>query len=127
MYEKPNTRLAECQNEFLEKVNKPKPPIVPPPPLPKDSVHSQPDLEYNILKEIQHVHRLIKENGQQGDFGMEMKFGELIPMYEADQIERLVEILANARRNGYINYKLNGFLQQDRDEDIYIRLVKTPF
>lgn len=41
---------------------------------------SQPDLEYNVLQEMQRIHRLVKENGQQGDFGMEMKFGDLIPV-----------------------------------------------
>jgi len=44
------------------------------------STSSQPDLEYNILNEIKRIHELIKDNGQQGDFGMEMKFGELIPV-----------------------------------------------
>jgi hypothetical protein len=32
------------------------------------------------LNEIRRIHQLIKDNGQQGDFGMQMKFGELIPV-----------------------------------------------
>ncbi len=44
------------------------------------STSSQPDLEYNILNEIKRIHELIKDNGQQGDFGMQMNFGELIPV-----------------------------------------------
>lgn len=43
------------------------------------------------------------------------------------QIDKLIEILASARKNGYINYNSNDLLQQDRDEDIYIKLIKTPF
>lgn len=48
-------------------------------------------------------------------------------MYGADQVDRLIEVLANARKNGYVNYKLSSFLDPDRDEDISIRLIKTPF
>ncbi len=44
------------------------------------STSSKPDLEYNILNEIRRIHQLIKDNGEQGDFGMQMKFGELIPV-----------------------------------------------
>ena len=39
---------------------------------------SQKDLEYDILEEIQKIHRIIKEHGYQGEFGVEMKFGQLI-------------------------------------------------
>lgn len=113
---------------------------------------SKPDLEYNILGEIKRIHDLIKEKGEQGDFGMQMTFGQLlsvsvkalltqltliimdiftfsyyIQVYGTDQADRLSEILANARKNGYINYTLKGFLEQDRDEDVYIRSIKTPF
>jgi hypothetical protein len=41
---------------------------------------SQPDLEYNILGEIRRVYQLIKDHGQQGDFSMQIRFGELIPV-----------------------------------------------
>ncbi|CAF0945079.1 unnamed protein product [Rotaria sp. Silwood1] len=125
--ERPKTNLDECLLEFQQKVHQKKPTPIPPPPLPKDSVHNQPDLEYKILQEFQHIHRLIKENGRQGDFSMEITFGELIPIFGAAEVDRLAEILANARRNGYVNYKLNDFLQQDRDEDVIIKSIKTPF
>ena len=85
--------LAKIANELEARANRI---IIPPPPL-VNSVHrqvllsdwdnripsltsSQPDLEYNVLQEMQRIHRLIKENGRQGDFGMEMKFGDLIPV-----------------------------------------------
>jgi hypothetical protein len=42
------------------------------------------------------------------------------------QAERLSEILAVARKNGFINYKLNDYLHEDRDEEVSIRLVKRP-
>jgi len=32
------------------------------------------------LNEIRRIHQLIKDNGEQGDFGMQMKFGKLIPV-----------------------------------------------
>jgi hypothetical protein len=40
-------------------------------------------------------------------------------------VDQLSEILAIARKNGYVNYSLKDFFQQDRDENIAIRLVKT--
>ncbi|CAF5193047.1 unnamed protein product, partial [Rotaria magnacalcarata] len=67
------------------------------------------------------------DNGQQGDYAIQIKFGELIPIYGSAQIDKLTEVLAIARKNGYINYNLNDFLRQDRDEDIYIKLIKTPY
>ncbi|CAF5139504.1 unnamed protein product, partial [Rotaria magnacalcarata] len=48
-------------------------------------------------------------------------------IYGSAQIDKLTEVLAIARKNGYINYNLNDFLRQDRDEDIYIKLIKTPY
>ncbi|CAF0996023.1 unnamed protein product [Rotaria sordida] len=125
--DRPTTSLDECLLEFQEKVHQKKPTPIAPPPLPANSPHNQPDIEYQILQEFQHIYRLIKENGRQGDFSMEITFGELIPIYGADRVDKLIEVLANTRRNGYINYKLKDFLQQDRDEDVVIRLIKTPF
>jgi hypothetical protein len=31
-----------------------------------------------VLDEMKHIHQLIKDHGQQGDFAMEIKFGDLI-------------------------------------------------
>jgi len=39
---------------------------------------SQPDLEYKILDEIRRIHEIIKKSGEQGDFGMQMKYGQLL-------------------------------------------------
>ncbi|CAF1226229.1 unnamed protein product [Rotaria magnacalcarata] len=121
--EKPKNHLAGRVNKFQEKVNQTQAP--PPPEI--TSIHHQPDMDYNILNEIKHVHQLIKDNGQQGDYAIQIKFGELIPIYGSAQIDKLTEVLAIARKNGYINYNLNDFLRQDRDEDIYIKLIKTPY
>ncbi|CAF1397705.1 unnamed protein product, partial [Didymodactylos carnosus] len=84
----------------------------------------QQETDYNALDEMKHIHQLIKDNGHQGDYGIQIKFGDLIPIYGAAQIDKLTEILAITRKNGYINYTLNDFLRQGRDEDIYIRLIK---
>jgi hypothetical protein len=102
MYKKPNPAkvyLPEFAVKLQEKANRI---YIPPPPL-TNSAHrsvsevdvffsdfsnnqillsnsSQPDLEYNILGEIRRVYQLIKDHGQQGDFSMQIKFGELIPV-----------------------------------------------
>ncbi|UJR11442.1 hypothetical protein I4U23_015621 [Adineta vaga] len=117
--QKPKTRLVKCHPEFHQKLNEMHTPMPPPQP------ESQQNNDYNILDEIKRIHQLIKNYGQQGDFAMEMKFGQLIPLYGNDQVDRLIEILAIARKNGYVNYSLKAFFQQDRDEDIAIRLIKT--
>lgn len=101
------------------------------------------------MNEINHICRLIKTNGYHGDFGLQMKFGEIVEVdfsidechignirisfvknwiqaYGNGQVEKLSDVLAVARKNGFINYNLKDFLQQDRDEDIAIRLVKMP-
>ncbi|CAF1053114.1 unnamed protein product [Adineta steineri] len=120
--EPPKTKLVQCQHEFQEKLHEMQ---TPPPPLIR-SANNQHETEYNVMDEITRVHRLIRAHGEQGDFGMQMKFGNLIPIYGNNQVDKLSEVLANARKNGFVSYTLKDFLQQDRDEDIYIRLVKTP-
>jgi hypothetical protein len=32
------------------------------------------------MNEIKHVYQLIKDNGQQGDYAVQIKFGELVPV-----------------------------------------------
>jgi hypothetical protein len=32
------------------------------------------------MNEIKYVYQLIKDNGQQGDYALQIKFGELIPV-----------------------------------------------
>ncbi|CAF2935720.1 unnamed protein product [Rotaria sp. Silwood2] len=121
--EKPKNHLAGRVNKFQEKVNQtqaPSPPQI-------TSIHTQQEPDYRVLEEIKHVHKLIKDNGQQGDYAIQIKFGELIPIYGAGQIDKLSEILEVARKHGYINYTANDLLRQDRDEDIFIKLIKTPF
>ncbi|CAF3625556.1 unnamed protein product [Rotaria sp. Silwood1] len=120
--EKPKNYLAGRVNKFQEKVNQ----TQAPPPLQINSIHTQQELDRRALEEIKYIHKLIKDNGQQGDYAIQIKFGELIPIFGAAQVNKLVEVLAVARKNGYVNYTPND-LQQDRDEDIYIKLIKTPF
>ena len=43
-------------------------------------MYSQQETNYDVLDEMKRIHQLIKENGQQGDFAKEMKFGDLIPV-----------------------------------------------
>jgi len=44
------------------------------------STFSQQEIDQKVLNEIKHVHQLIKDNGQQGDYAIQIKFGELIPV-----------------------------------------------
>ncbi|CAF1364077.1 unnamed protein product [Adineta ricciae] len=120
--QKPKTRLVKCQPEFQKKLAEMHTPM--PPPTPSSSSNQQGN-EYNVLDEIKRIHQIVKNHGQQGDFSMEIRFGQLIPLYGNDQVDRLIEVLAIARKNGYVNYNLKDFFQQDRDEDIAIRLIKT--
>ncbi len=41
---------------------------------------SQQDVPPNVMNEIKYVYQLIKDNGQQGDYALQIKFGELIPV-----------------------------------------------
>ena len=41
---------------------------------------SHQEVDHNALNEIKRVHQLIKDNGQQGDYGVQITFGELIPV-----------------------------------------------
>ncbi|CAF0910844.1 unnamed protein product [Adineta steineri] len=121
--EKPKNHLAARLNKFQETINStrasPTPEIV--------SIHDQQELPANIMNEIKHVFQLIKDNGQQGDYAVQLKFGELIPIFGDTQVAKLVEILSNARKHGYMNYSGNNLLEQDQDEDVYIKLIKTPY
>ena len=40
----------------------------------------QQETNYDVLDEMKRIHQLIKDNGQQGDFAMQIKFGDLIPV-----------------------------------------------
>jgi hypothetical protein len=39
---------------------------------------SQIDTDHNVLDEIKYIQQLMRDNGEQGDFGIQIKFGELI-------------------------------------------------
>lgn len=41
---------------------------------------SHQEVDNSALNEIKRVHQLIKDNGEQGDYGVQIKFGELIPV-----------------------------------------------
>ncbi|CAF1354909.1 unnamed protein product [Rotaria sordida] len=121
--EKPKNFLAGRVNKFQEKVNQTQAPTSPQ----ITSIHNHQEVDHNTLEEIKHLHKLIKDNGLQGDYAVQITFGELIPIYGAAQIDKLVKILSIARQHGYVNYNSNDLLRQDRDEDILIKLIKTPF
>jgi hypothetical protein len=96
--EKPKNHLAGRVNKFQEKVNQLQTPATPQ----INSVHeyvfevdfffcfvnnqivfstfSHHEIESNVLNGIKHVHQLIKDNGQQGDYAIQITFGELIPV-----------------------------------------------
>ncbi len=90
--DKPKNHLAGRVNKFQEKVNQTKAPAAPQ----IISIHelvfileiikfflftsSHHELEPNLLNDVKRVHQLIKDNGQQGDYAMQITFGELIPV-----------------------------------------------
>jgi hypothetical protein len=39
---------------------------------------SEIDTDHNVLDEIKYIQQLMRDNGEQGDFGIQIKFGELI-------------------------------------------------
>lgn len=110
------------------------------------SISSHKELDHQSMEEVKYVHQLIKDNGQQGDYAIQIQFGELIPVsinnsaseyvsfsfrsfkiFGTGQVNKLIEILEKARNHGYINYNVNDRLKQEQDEEVYIRLIKTPY
>jgi putative lipase involved disintegration of autophagic bodies len=43
-------------------------------------ISSQEEVDQKVYNEIKHVYQLIKDNGQQGDYAIQLKFGELVPV-----------------------------------------------
>ncbi|UJR32576.1 hypothetical protein I4U23_020036 [Adineta vaga] len=74
--EKPKNHLAGRLNKFQETINqtqaRPTPVI--------HSIHDQQEIPPNIMNEIKYIYQLIKDNGTQGDYALQIKFSELIPV-----------------------------------------------
>ncbi|CAF1023932.1 unnamed protein product [Adineta ricciae] len=121
--ERPKNHLAGRLNKFQETINQTQAPSAPA----IQSIHDQHEIPTNVMSDIKHVFQLIKDNGLQGDYAVQIKFGEFIPIFGDSQVNKLVEILAVARQHGFINYSGNGPLQQDQDEEVYLKLIKTPY
>lgn len=80
----------------------------------------------NIEDEIRVLCSVIEEHGKPiSDGGLaEIKFGDLFKLYQVIS-NKVVGVLIRARKHGFVEFE-GEMLYQRRDDNVIIRLVKSP-
>lgn len=79
----------------------------------------------NIEDEIRVLCSVIEEHGNPTEGGLaEIKFGELFRLYQVIS-NKVVGVLIRARKHGFVEFE-GEMLYQRRDDDVIIKLVKSP-
>lgn len=79
----------------------------------------------NIEDEIRVLCQVIEEHGAPIEKGIaEIKFGELFRLYQVIS-NKVVGVLIRARKHGFVEFE-GEMLYQRRDDNVIIRLVKSP-
>lgn len=79
----------------------------------------------NIEDEIRVLCSVIEEHGKPIEDGIaEIKFGDLFRLYQVIS-NKVVGVLIRARKHGFVEFE-GEMLYQRRDDDVIIRLIKSP-
>lgn len=79
----------------------------------------------NVEDEIRVLCSVIEEHGTPIEDGLaEIKFGELFRLYQVIS-NKVVGVLIRARKHGFVEFE-GEMLYQRRDDNVVIRLIKSP-
>jgi hypothetical protein len=79
----------------------------------------------SVEDEIRVLCSVIEEHGKPIEDGLaEIKFGELFKLYQVIS-NKVVGVLIRARKHGFVQFE-GEMLYQRRDDDVVIKLIKSP-